>query len=482
MARDRTKYQTQLGSRYGKDMSPIWSDQNKFQTWRKIWTAVAESQYELEISGVTKEQVEELRAQIENVNYDRADEIERKTRHDVMSHVKAYGEQCPGAAGIIHLGLTSCDVTCNTELTQIHQSLSVVRRKLVKSLDLFAKFAEQYKSLPVLGFTHYQPAQPVSLGKRAAMWAYPLVEAYHAVREFEKTKKLKGLKGATGTQASLLELCHGDERKVEQLNTKFLIKMGYCWGNGHFPVVGQTYPRTYDSKVLGVLADIAEAAHKYAADIRLMQNMKEMEEPFEKEQIGSSAMAYKRNPMKAERICSLARRPIALQNESRMTACVQWLERSLDDSAGRRSYLPESFMAVDEILNLTMGIMERPVVYPAMIKKHLDAEMPFMTTENVLMQAVEKGKSRQDVHEAIRELSQEAGRLVKEEGKDNRLLEMLANDPRIGLTPAEIAAAVDINKFTGVSSSQVDEFLRNYVAPILEAEKDCLDIKSDVRV
>ena len=478
MPSDRTKYSCPLGTRYGKDMSGIFSDDFKFQKWRESWIALAESQYELGLAGVTKEQVDQLKQFVQNINYDVAEQRERIIIHDVMSHVYAFGQQCPDAAGIIHAGATSCDITDNAELIQMYAALKIIKRKLVNTIKHVRDFADMYKALPILAFTHYQPAQPTTLGLRASVWLHDLVLDYHQLLYLESHEKLRGLKGATGTQASFLELADGDESKVKELNKRFIKKLGF---QEDFPITTQTYTRKYDSLMLQLLACVGESAHKAGTDMRLMQNRKEMEEPFEKEQVGSSAMAYKRNPMRAERMCSLARDVIGNETKPRMTSIIQWFERTLDDSAGRRIYVPQSFIGTDEVLNLYSNIMERPVVYPKVIERNLMNELPFLVTENIMMAAVKGGKNRQDVHEAIRQHSQEASRRIKEEGKDNQLLEMLANDPRIGMPMAEILIEIDVKKFIGRAPSIVESFLKD-VNLILDSERGLLGVKSKVEV
>jgi adenylosuccinate lyase len=479
MTKDRAKYSSMLGTRYGKEMSPIFSDDFKFQSWRQCWVALAEAQSELGLANVTPQQVDQLRAYVKNINYDVAEAREKETRHDVMSHVYAFSQQCPDAKGIIHAGATSCDITDNAELMQMYEGIRVIRGKLVNTIKLFGDFAQQYRDLPILGFTHFQPAQPTTLGKRAAMWGYAFAMDYEQVKALEVSRRLRGLKGATGTQASFLELADGNSSKVAELNRRFLKKLGY---ELDFGITSQTYPRKYDSVVLQVLAGIGESAHKFGTDVRLMQNRKEMEEPFERGQIGSSAMAYKRNPMKLERMCGLARGLFAREMESRMTSSIQWLERTLDDSAPRRDYVAQAFCAADEVLNLAMAVMERPAVFPMMIKKHLDLELPFMATENIMMAAVKLGRDRQAVHEIIRQNAQEAARRIKEEGKDNQLLTMLAEDKGIGMSRDEIDAAVDVRKFVGRAPEQVDEFIGEIVEPILRSEKTVLGLRSNVQV
>lgn len=477
--KSRTMYASLLGRRYGKEMSPIFSDDYKFEAWRRCWVALAEAECELGLAGVVPSQVAQLKEYVGKINYDVAEAREKETRHDVMSHVYAYGVQCPDAKGIIHAGATSCCITDNAELMQMYEALRLVKTKLAATIKLFGDFALKYKDLPVLGFTHFQPAQPTTLGKRAAMWGYNFVLDYCQVDALDREKRLRGLKGATGTQASYLELADGDEAKVIALNQRFMEKLGFSLD---FIVTGQTYPRKYDSMILQALAGIGESAHKFGTDARIMQNRKEFEEPFEKGQVGSSAMAYKRNPMRLERMCGLARGLFARELESRMTASVQWLERTLDDSAPRRDYVPQAFLAADEVLNLAMNVMENPAVYPKVIERNLAMEMPFMATENILMAAVKKGRDRQQVHEIIRKCSQEAGRRIKEEGEDNKLLQMLALNPDLGMTLEEIQAAVDVKRFIGRAPSQVDDFYKLEVKPIIDAEKDSLGIKSSVQV
>lgn len=478
MEKNRAKYESPLGSRYGKDMSYIFSDEFKFQTWRKCWVALAESEQELGLAGVTKEHVDLLKQYVTNINYDIADKKEKEIRHDVMSQIYALSQQCPEASGIIHAGATSCCITDNTELIQINEATKIIKKKLVNTIKKVRDFSEKYKSLPILAFTHFQPAIPITLGKRASSWLQDLVMDYNQVSNLKDYKMLRGLKGATGTQASFLELADGDENKVKELNKRFIKKLGY---DSDFPITTQTYPRKYDSIVLSVLAGIGESAHKAGTDIRLMQNRKEMEEPSETSQVGSSTMAYKRNPMRAERMCSLAREVIGNEIKPKMTSMIQWLERTLDDSAGRRIYIPETFMATDEVLNIYMNIMERPVVYPKVIERNLNEEMPFIATENIMMDAVKKGKNRQEVHEAIRQHSQEAARRIKEEGKSNELLQMLAGDSRIGMTMEEINNTVDVRKYIGRAPQQVEEYLVE-VDKILKSEEDLLGAKSKLEV
>ncbi|MEK6891415.1 MAG: adenylosuccinate lyase [Nanoarchaeota archaeon] len=479
MGVDRTKYSSLLGRRYGKDMGPVFSDDRKFQLWRECWVALAESQYQLGLAGVTEGKVAQLREYVHNINYDVAEAKEREIRHDVMSHVYAFGEQCLDAKGIIHAGATSCDITDNAELIQMHEALRLVKTKLVGTIKLLGDFSMKYKDLACLGYTHFQPAQPTTVGKRAAMWTENFVIDYHQINGLYKDRKLRGLKGATGTQASFLELADGDEAKVVALNELFLKTLGY---DDDFCVTGQTYPRKYDSIVLQALAGIGESAHKFGLDFRILQHKKELEEPFEEKQTGSSAMAYKRNPMRLERMCSLARDAMINEMKPRITSSVQLFERTLDDSAARRDYVPQTFIGIDEVLNLAMNVMENPAVFPLMIKRNLDVELPFMATENIMMASVKRGKSRQDIHELIRQYSHEAGRRVKEEGKDNELLRMLADDERIGMSLDEINEAVDVRKFIGRAPQQVEEFYEREIQPILDIEGDASNVKSNVQV
>lgn len=481
MAEDRKRYSSLLGRRYGKQMSPIFSDDYKFQTWRKCWAALAEAQCELNLAGVKPEQVAQLKEYVNKINYDVAEKKEKETRHDVMAHVYAFGEQCPNAAGIIHAGATSCDITDNAELMQMHDALRLVKEKLVCTIKLFGDFALKYKDLACLAYTHFQPAQPTTFGKRAAMWAHCFVLDYHQLKNLEKSWRMRGLKGATGTQASYLELADGDKSKVVELERKFLSKLGYN-PDSAFIVTGQTYPRKYDSIILQTLAGVGESAHKFGTDARILQNKKEFEEPFEKEQVGSSAMAYKRNPIRLERMCGLSRGLFTRVQEARMTSSVQWLERTLDDSAPRRDYIAQAFIAADEILNLAMNVMENPTVFPKIIQRNLDMELPFMATENILMAAVKKGKNRQEIHELIRKYSHRAERKIKEEGEDNQLLEMLAKDSKLEMSIEEIKAEIDVSKFIGRAPLQVIDFHEQEIKPILEAEKDSLGAKSNVQV
>ncbi len=480
---DRTVYQTPLVTRYAtKEMLYIFSDENKFTKWREVWIGVAKAQKEMGL-GITGEQIEEMERAKDDINYRVAEVKEREIKHDVLSHVFAYGQQCPKAKPIIHLGLTSCDVTDNAELMQIREGLEEVRKKLVNTIYLLDDFAGRYKDLVTLAFTHYQPAQPTTLGKRATLWCYDLIMDMGEVEDILRNFKGRGIKGATGTQASFLKLFNGDEEKVRKFERRVMEYLGF---DGVYPVTGQTYPRKFDCKVLDALAGIAQSAHKFSTDVRLLQNRKEMEEPFGKKQKGSSAMPYKRNPMNSERLSSLSRHVMVLVNEALLTGALQWFERTLDDSAGRRIYIPEAFLGTDAILNLYMKIMENPVVYPKMIEKHLKEELPFMLTENILMEAVKRGGDRQEIHTLIRNHSMEAGRRVKE-GLPNDLLERIAKDERILLNEKDIErlyqeALYGETPICGLAEKQVDDFRKNVSGPLLEEYKDLLGLKSDVRV
>lgn len=477
-AKNRKEYECPLGHRYGKDMGSIFSDEFRFTTWRKCWLALASAEHDLGLAGVTQEQVDELAAHIDDLDFDCAEERERIVRHDLMAHVYAYGQAAPKAAGIIHAGATSCDIKDNAELIQIYAGLDLVQHKLVSTIRLLSRFAKEHRDLSILGLTHMQPAQPTTLGKRVSLWLQDLIMDYQKLCHLTKDKRLRGLKGATGTQASFLSLAAGDVSKVEELNRRFIRNLGF---DNDFAVCGQTYTRKFDSSVLSVLAGIAESAHKAGTDIRLMQARMEMEEPFENDQIGSSAMAYKRNPMRCERMCSLAREVIGNLPKAHMTAMVQWFERTLDDSAGRRLYIPESFIAIDEVLNIYMNIMEAPLVNKAVIARNLDEMLPFMASENIMMAAVKNGSDRQEVHELIRQHSMEAARIMKQEGRPNGLLRMLADDPGFPLDESQIMGSIDIRELTGMASCQVDVFLRD-VDRMLKREKRILPSRSALSV
>lgn len=473
------KYTTPLGERYAsKEMQYIFSPDKKFKTWRKLWIALAESEKELGLN-VTQEQIDELKANAEDINYDVAKAKEKEVRHDVMAHVHAYGQQCPKAKGIIHWGATSCYVGDNTDIILMTEGLKLIRKKLLNVMNELAKFADKYKSLPTLGFTHFQPAQPTTVGKRATLWLMELKLDLDDVDYMINHMMLLGCKGTTGTQASFLELFEGDHEKVKELDKKIAEKMGY---DKYFPVSGQTYSRKMDTRVLNVLSGIAASAHKFSNDIRLLQHLKEIEEPFEKNQIGSSAMAYKRNPMRSERIASLSRYVMTVNMNPAITSATQWFERTLDDSANKRISVPEAFLAVDGILDLYMNVVDGLVVYDKVITKRLMSELPFMATENIMMDAVKKGGDRQELHERIRQLSMQAGANVKERGLDNNLLELIAADPVFNLSVEELEETMDPAKYVGRSPEQVEEFLNDVINPILEENKDELGLKAEINV
>lgn len=472
-------YESPLNSRYAsREMKYIFSPDFKFRTWRKLWIALAESEQELGLP-ITDEQIAELKAHADDINYDVAEAREREVRHDVMSHVYAYGVQCPKAKGIIHLGATSCYVGDNTDVIIMTEGLKLIRKKMVNLIDRLSKFADEYKTTPCLAFTHFQPAQPTTVGKRASLWLMDLLMDFSAL-EFQLSQmRLLGSKGTTGTQASFMELFEGDTEKVVALDRKIAEKMGF---SSVFPVSGQTYPRKLDSQVLFVLSGVAQSAHKFSNDLRLLQHLKEIEEPFEAHQIGSSAMAYKRNPMRSERIASLARYVIADATNPAVTAATQWFERTLDDSANKRISIPEAFLATDAILELYINIVSGLVVYPKMIEKRLNDELPFMATENILMAAVKKGGDRQELHERIRQHSMAAGKVVKVEGKPNDLLERIAADPAFGMTIEELRAELVPQNFVGRAPQQVAQFLQNDVQPILDRYRDLLGLEVEIKV
>ena len=463
MAKD--SYESPLNTRYAsKEMRYIFSPNKKFKTWRKLWVALAEAEMELGLQ-ITPEQVEELRAHADDINYAVAEEREKEVRHDVMSHVYAYGQQCPKAKGIIHLGATSCYVGDNTDIIIMDEGLRLIRAKVLKVIALLRDFADRYKALPTLGFTHFQAAQLTTVGKRASLWLWELLMDLENIDAQLSKAALLGCKGTTGTQASFMELFDGDAEKVKELDKKICAKMGY---EKYFPVSGQTYSRKLDYQMLSVLSGIAQSAYKFANDIRLLQHLKEIEEPFETSQIGSSAMAYKRNPMRSERICSLARYVMVDALNPAVTASTQWFERTLDDSANKRISVAEAFLAVDAILNIYMNVASGLVVYPKVIAQRIQSELPFMATENIMMDAVKKGGDRQALHEKIRVHSMAAGRVVKEEGKPNDLIDRIAADPDFQLSHAEIDAILKPENFIGRSVGQVEEFLRDYVDPVLQ--------------
>lgn len=472
-------YTSSLSERYpSKEMKYLFSPEMKFRTWRKLWIALAESEKELGLP-ITDEQIAELKAAADDINYEAAKEREKIVRHDVMSHVYAYGLQCPNAKGIIHLGATSCYVGDNTDLIIMTEALRLVRKKLINVIANLADFAEKYKAMPALGFTHFQPAQPTTVGKRATLWLHDLVLDLEDLDHVLDNMKLLGSKGTTGTQASFLELFDGDLEKVKKIDGLIAEKMGF---DGCYPVSGQTYSRKIDSRVLNVLAGIAQSAHKFSNDIRLLQHLKEIEEPFEKNQIGSSAMAYKRNPMRSERIAALSNFVIAGSLNPAITASTQWFERTLDDSANKRLSVSESFLAIDGVLELYMNITSGLVVYPKVIEARLRAELPFMATENIMMDAVKAGGDRQVLHEKIRQHSMAAGRRVKEEGADNDLLDRIAADPDFNMTKEQLLALMKPENFTGCAESQTEEFLETIVKPIIEANRDALGMHGEVTV
>ena len=473
------RYQTPLAERYAsKEMQYIFSPDKKFRTWRRLWIALAESEKELGLN-ITDEQIAELKAHQDDINYEDAKKREAEVRHDVMSHVYAYGLQCPKAKGIIHLGATSCYVGDNTDIIIMTEGLQLVRKKLINVIAELSKFAGKYRALPTLAFTHFQPAQPTTVGKRATLWINELMLDLEDLDHVISTMKLLGSKGTTGTQASFLELFEGDHAKIRKLDSLIAEKMGFreC-----FPVSGQTYSRKVDTRVLNVLAGVAASAHKFSNDIRLLQHLKEIEEPFEKSQIGSSAMAYKRNPMRSERIASLANYVMADVMNPAITSATQWFERTLDDSANKRISVPEAFLAVDGILDLYMNVVDGLVVYDKVITKHLMSELPFMATENIMMDAVKAGGDRQELHERIRELSMKAGARVKQEGLDNNLLELIAADPMFGVTLEELQAKLDPSKYTGRAKEQVDEYLAEVVQPVLDSNADALGMTATINV
>ena len=473
------RYQSPLSERYAsREMQYIFSPEKKFRTWRKLWIALAETEKELGLP-ITQEQIDELKAHKDDINFDVAKEREKLVRHDVMSHVYAYGLQCPNSKGIIHLGATSCYVGDNTDIILMTEALKLVRKKLVNVMAELASFAEKYKDQPTLAFTHFQPAQPTTVGKRATLWLMELKLDLDDLDYVISSMKMLGSKGTTGTQASFLELFDGDHEKCRKADQMIAEKMGFT---GCFPVSGQTYSRKVDSRVLSVLAGIAQSAHKFSNDIRLLQHLKEVEEPFEKNQIGSSAMAYKRNPMRSERIASLANYVMADMMNPMLVASTQWFERTLDDSANKRLSIPEGFLAVDGILDLYLNVVDGLVVYPKVIEKRLMSELPFMATENIMMDAVKAGGDRQELHERIRELSMEAGRNVKVEGRDNNLLELIAADPSFNLTLEELKKTMDPKKYVGRAPQQVEEFLDEVIRPVLEENKDLLGIKAEINV
>ena len=473
------RYVSPLSERYAsKEMQYIFSPDMKFRTWRKLWIALAETERELGLN-ITQEQIDEMKAHADDINYDVAKERERQVRHDVMSHVYAFGVQCPKAKGIIHLGATSCYVGDNTDIIVMTEALKLVRKKLVNVIAELSKFAAQYKDQPTLAFTHFQPAQPTTVGKRATLWTQEFLMDLEDLEYVLSTMKLLGSKGTTGTQASFLELFDGDQETIDKIDPMIAEKMGF---KSCYPVSGQTYSRKVDTRVLNILAGIAASAHKMSNDIRLLQHLKEVEEPFEKSQIGSSAMAYKRNPMRSERIASLSRYVMIDALNPAITSATQWFERTLDDSANKRLSVPEGFLAIDGILDLCLNVVDGLVVYPKVIEKRLMSELPFMATENIMMDAVKAGRDRQELHERIRELSMEAGKNVKVEGKDNNLLELIAADPAFNLTLEDLQKSMDPSRYTGRAKEQTEAFIANVVQPVLDAHKDLLGVKVEINV
>ena len=477
MSTDR--YQSPLSERYAsKEMQYIFSPDMKFRTWRKLWIALAETEKELGLN-ITQEQIDELKAHADDINYDVAKAREKEVRHDVMSHVYAYGVQCPKAKGIIHLGATSCYVGDNTDIIVMTEALKLVKKKLVNVIAELAKFADANKALPTLAFTHFQPAQPTTVGKRATLWMQEFLMDLEDLNYVLSTMKLLGSKGTTGTQTSFLELFDGDQETIDKIDPMIAKKMGFekC-----YPVSGQTYSRKVDTRVLNILAGIAASAHKFSNDIRLLQHLKEVEEPFEKSQIGSSAMAYKRNPMRSERIASLSRFVMVDAMNPAITSATQWFERTLDDSANKRLSIPEGFLAIDGILDLCLNVVDGLVVYPKVIEKRLRSELPFMATENIMMDAVKAGGDRQELHERIRELSMEAGKNVKVEGKENNLLELIAADPAFNMTLEDLQKTMEPSKYTGRAEVQVNAFLKNVVQPVLDDNKEILGMTAEINV
>ncbi len=477
---DTDRYVAPLSERYAsKEMQYIFSPDKKFSTWRRLWIALAETEMELGLKQITPDMIAEMKEHITDINYDVAKEQEKKVRHDVMSHVYAYGVQCPKAKGIIHLGATSCYVGDNTDIIVMNEALKLVRKKLLNVIDNLAKFADEYKDLPTLAFTHFQPAQPTTLGKRATLWINEFMMDLEDLEYVQSTLKLLGSKGTTGTQASFLELFGNDQETIDKIDPMIAKKMGF---ENCYPVSGQTYSRKVDARVLNILGGIAQSATKMSNDIRLLQHLKEVEEPFEKNQIGSSAMAYKRNPMRSERIASLSRYVIIDTLNPAITAATQWFERTLDDSANKRLSVPEGFLAIDGILDLCNNVTNGLKVYPKVIEKRLMSELPFMATENIMMDAVKEGGDRQEYHEKIRVLSMEAGRRVKEEGKDNELITLIANDPDFNVSEDDIKNILKPELYTGRASRQVDNYLKNFVNPVLDKNRDLLGLNAEINV
>ena len=476
---DNSVYQNPLITRYASaEMSENFSDKKRFALWRKLWIALAESEMELGLN-ITKKQIDEMKKYAVDIDFDKAEKYEKQMRHDVMAHVHAFGDQAASAMPIIHLGATSCFVDCNSELIIVNDALNIIKIKLLNVINNLKSFALKYKDLPTLGFTHLQPAQLTTVGKRATLWLQDLMIDYDNLVNLLATFKLRGVKGTTGTQASFMDLFGGDEEKVKELEKRVVKKLGY---DKAFAVTGQTYPRKFDYNVLSVLSQIAQSAYKFSNDLRLLQSMKEVEEPFEKTQVGSSAMAYKRNPMRSERMGSLARFVISLPVNSAITASTQWFERTLDDSANRRIVNAQAFLALDGILNLYMNITENLVVYEKVIEKHVLAELPFMATENIMMECVKAGGNRQELHERIRVLSMQAAKRVKEDGKDNNLIELIRADKLFAPVHGKLDDILNANKFIGRAPSQVVEFIQNEVDPILKDNGGLLGKQSSISV
>lgn len=473
------RYVSPLSERYAsEEMQYIFSPDMKFRTWRRLWIALAETEKELGLN-ITQEQIDELKAHADDINYDVAKKREKEVRHDVMSHVYAYGEQCPKAKGIIHLGATSCYVGDNTDIIVMTEALKLVRKKLINVIYELSGFADKYKSLPTLAFTHFQPAQPTTVGKRATLWMNEFMLDLEELDFVLSTMKLLGSKGTTGTQASFLELFDGDQEKIDKIDPMIAGKMGFkeC-----YPVSGQTYSRKVDTRVANVLAGIAASAHKFSNDIRLLQHLKEVEEPFEKSQIGSSAMAYKRNPMRSERIASLSRYVMIDALNPAITSATQWFERTLDDSANKRLSIPEAFLATDGVLDLCLNVVDGLVVNDKVIDKHLRSELPFMATENIMMDAVKAGGDRQELHELIRELSMKAAKNVKQNGGENNLLKLIADEPEFNMTLNELNKTMDPARYVGRAPQQVDAYLKNVIRPMLDGNKDVLGMHADINV
>lgn len=472
-------YKNPLEERYSSgEMLYNFSPENKFRNWRKLWIALAEIEKDLGLE-ISDEQIAELKAQSENIDYEKAAEYEKKFRHDVMAHVHAYGDVAPSAKGIIHLGATSAFVGDNTDLIQIRDGLLILRKQLVNVIKNLSDFAIQYKDLPTLGFTHFQPAQLTTVGKRATLWLQSLLLDFEELEFFIETLRFRGVKGTTGTAASFLELFNGDYSKVKHLDKELSARFGF---EKVFGVSGQTYDRKIDAKVLALLSNIAQSAHKFTNDLRLLQNLKEIEEPFEKNQIGSSAMAYKRNPMRSERIGALSKFVMSLQNSSAMVAATQWFERTLDDSANKRLTIPQAFLAIDAILLIWNNIMNGIVVYENRIHKHIMDELPFMATEYIIMEEVKAGGNRQEIHETIRVHSMEASKKVKMEGKENDLIERIMNDSSLKMDKSKIAEVLDPKNFIGFAPIQTEEFIKNEVQPILDKYSDLIGLESDLKV